>query len=75
MATLTVRNVPDSVVSALRRLAEAQGRSVEEQVRRILAETAIDRAAACDVIEAAWDRQSRPTTPGEVERWLRQSRP
>ena len=38
MATLTVRNVPDNVHKGLRLRAAENGRSVEEEVRRILAE-------------------------------------
>ncbi len=38
MATLTVRNVPDQVHKGLRLRAAENGRSVEEEVRRILAE-------------------------------------
>ena len=38
MATLTIRNVDAAVHKALRLRAAEQGRSVEEEVRRILAE-------------------------------------
>ena len=38
MATLTIRNVPDDVHKRLRLRAAENGRSVEEEVRRILAE-------------------------------------
>ncbi len=75
MATLTIRNLPDSVLRALRRLAEMNGRSVEDQVRRLLAETVADRLAACELIEASWKRQSRPTTADEIAAWLARSRP
>ena len=40
MATLTIRNVPDETHQALRMRAARNGRSVEEEVRRILAEHA-----------------------------------
>ena len=40
MATLTVRNVPDSVRKGLRMRAAENGRSMEEEIRRILAENA-----------------------------------
>ena len=36
MATLLVRNLDDEIVAALKRRAEAHGRSVEEEHRRIL---------------------------------------
>jgi len=44
MTTLTIRNVPDHVHKGLRLRAAENGRSVEEEVRRILAEqtTAIE---------------------------------
>ena len=38
MATLTVRNVPDDGHKGLRLRAAQNGRSVEEEIRRILAE-------------------------------------
>jgi len=40
MATLTIRNVSDETHKALRLRAAENGRSVEEEVRRILAEHA-----------------------------------
>jgi antitoxin FitA len=40
MATLTIRNVPEETHKALRVRAALAGRSVEEEVRRILAEHA-----------------------------------
>jgi plasmid stability protein len=38
MANLTIRNVPDDVHKGLRLRAAENGRSVEEEIRRILAE-------------------------------------
>ncbi|MEJ0028751.1 MAG: hypothetical protein WDN01_22215 [Rhizomicrobium sp.] len=38
MASLTIRNVPDNVHKGLRLRAAENGRSVEEEVRRILAQ-------------------------------------
>jgi antitoxin FitA len=43
MATLTIRNVPEETHKALRVRAALAGRSVEEEVRRILAEHAEPR--------------------------------
>jgi plasmid stability protein len=75
MATLTVRNLGDDVLAALKKLAEMNGRSVEDQVRRLLAEVATDRLSACELIESAWRRQARAPSPDEVNQWLRESRP
>ena len=40
MANLTIRNVPDDVRTSLRVRAAKNGRSMEEEIRRILAEYA-----------------------------------
>jgi antitoxin FitA len=55
MATLTIRNVDERTHRALRLRAAEHGRSVEEEVRRILAERA-------DMIPA----KSNPRTPEEI---------
>ncbi|TDE96078.1 Arc family DNA-binding protein [Occultella glacieicola] len=38
MATVTIRNLDDEVVDALKRRASASGRSMESEARRILAD-------------------------------------
>jgi plasmid stability protein len=43
MATLTIRNVPDDVHKSLRLRAAENGRSVEEEIRRILADQVAPR--------------------------------
>jgi plasmid stability protein len=75
MATITVRNVPEEIMAALRELASRNGRSMEQQVRDLLAEVVVDRQAACDLIEAAWGRQERATRAEEVAAWIARSRP
>jgi len=46
MATLTVRNLPDEVHRALRVRAALRGRSIEAEVRAILAETVLPEGRA-----------------------------
>ena len=57
MSQLTIRNVDEAVVQALRRRAAAAGRSTEEEARRSLAmAVGIDRQAArarLDAVRAA----------------------
>jgi plasmid stability protein len=57
MAQLTIRNVDDAVVQALRRRAAAAGRSTEEEARRSLAmAVGVDREATrarLDAVRAA----------------------
>jgi plasmid stability protein len=56
MATLTIRNVPEDVHKGLRLRAAENGRSVEEEIRRILAEQVVS------------DSDYRnPKTPEEVD--------
>ena len=38
MATITVRNLDDTILAQLKRRAEANGRSLEAEVRQILAQ-------------------------------------
>jgi plasmid stability protein len=42
MGAITIRNIDDSVVSAIKRRAAEQGVSMEEEVRRLLAATYAD---------------------------------
>ena len=67
MATLTIRNLPDEVAERLRQLAARNGNSMEEQVRRLLAERVLDRVSALEQIERATERQARATTVEEIE--------
>ena len=55
MATLTIRNVDEKTHKALRLRAAENGRSVEEEIRRILAEQ-VSRPPEC----------RNPKTPGEI---------
>lgn len=52
MASITIRNLDDNVKARLRVRAAENGRSMEEEVRRLLA-MAIDHIAVCAVAETA----------------------
>jgi phosphopantothenoylcysteine decarboxylase/phosphopantothenate--cysteine ligase len=75
MATLTIRNLPDEVAEALRELAARNGRSMEEQVRRILAEQVMDRRSGLERLDEMLARQPRPTTPDEIDAAIERGRP
>jgi plasmid stability protein len=62
MATLTIRNLPDETHKALRIRAAVNGRSVEEEVRRILAEHAPERF-----------EYRNPKTPEEIAEAVRKA--
>ncbi|MGQ0632077.1 MAG: FitA-like ribbon-helix-helix domain-containing protein [Sporichthyaceae bacterium] len=44
MPALHVRDVPESVITALRERAQSHGRSMQEEIRRILARAAAEPA-------------------------------
>lgn len=77
MAQLTVRNIPDEVVKALRVRAAQNGRSAEAEHRLILAE-AVKASAAGDFWERvdALRRGTKPqvTESGRLQREMRDKR-
>lgn len=75
MATLTIRNVPEVRLEALKERARRNRRSVQAEMLVILDEVLISRAEALQGVEASWRAQSRPTTEEEVQAWLAGSRP
>ena len=74
MATITVRNLPDSVVRALKELAERNNRSMEQEAREIISSRVMDRQAVMRVPREGWLRRTRPVRQDEAEEWVRQSR-
>ncbi len=74
MATITVRNLPDSVVKTLKELAQKNKRSMEQEARDILSAHVMDRKSVVDLIEATWSKHNRTIEPEEADQWIRQSR-
>ena len=74
MATITVRNLPDSVVRALKELAERNNRSMEQEAREIISSRVMDRRAVMQMLRDGWDRQARAVRVDEADEWTRQSR-
>ena len=73
MPTLTIRNVPPGVVKSLKARAKQRGHSMEQEIRELL-DSFVDRQAVMKKIEASWARQTRPTTPEEIEEWIQTGR-
>jgi plasmid stability protein len=69
-ATLTIRHVPARVVRRLKQLAERQHKSMEQEVRDILAQHVADRTSVLKQIEASWKDQARRPEAGEIEAWI-----
>lgn len=74
MATITVRNLPDEVIAALKERARRHHRSMEQEVRTILAEVLVDRETARKRIEFLWREIKRPVGAEEAAEWLRNAR-
>ena len=70
MPTLTIRNVPATVVRTLKALARRQRRSMEQEVRELLETYISERRSVLEQIEAAWSRQARRPTAAEVDAWI-----
>lgn len=58
MAMLTVRNLPDEIHRALRVKAALNGRSMEAEVRAILASAVADNAATAETKDRRIDTHS-----------------
>jgi plasmid stability protein len=74
MATITVRNLPDSVVEALKQLAIRHNTSMEQEARRILSRFTLDRKAAMERIEASWGEHKKTISKKEAEQGIKQAR-
>jgi len=57
MKTLTVREVPDEVYTVIRREAEANHRSIQEQVRHVLAKEARLRQGGFTAAARRWQKK------------------
>ena len=74
MGQILVRNLDESVIPELRRLAAAAGTSTEEQARRALARAVgLDRVAAVERLAEVRRRIGKPPGPTSLE-LLRQDR-
>ena len=74
MATITIRNISDEVVEMIKSRARHNRRSMEQEVRSILAGAVHDRERAMKRIESLWKKQKRPIPREEIDEWLRGAR-
>ena len=73
--TLTLRNVPEPVVRALRGRAKRNHRSMQKEILSILEEVAIDRASMIKQLTALRNRLAANMTIDEIERAIEEGRP
>ena len=78
MATLHVKDVPDDVYAALKDRARQSGRSIAEEVRRMLADTVRPRRPIEEVVAGIEEIRKRYSlAPGhehDIDRFLREDR-
>jgi plasmid stability protein len=70
MPTLTIRNVPATVVRSLKALAQRRHHSMEQELRELLEVHVSEQRSVLSQIETAWSRQTRRPTAGEVDEWI-----
>lgn len=73
--TFTSRNVPAGIVDTLKALARRGGRSMEQEVRELLAAYTAERRSALSQIEKSWTARTRRPTAEEIDRWMQIGRP
>ena len=74
MPTITIRNLSDYVIDALKIRAQRHGKSMEREVKEIQEERVLDRELLLQKIEAKWGSIKRPSNPDEIEKWINSAR-
>src|ERR1051326_2620880 len=69
MPTLTIRNVPATIVRSLKALARRRNHSMEHEVREMLETYVSERRSLLDQIQASYARQTRRPTAREINNW------
>jgi len=74
MGSITVRNIPDSIIKSLKEIAKYRGTSMEQEARNILAYYVMDKADIITIIENSWDDILKPVKKENLDKWLKKSR-
>jgi plasmid stability protein len=73
MATITIRGVPPELVQRIKDDARRKGRSMEQELRELLAVRYPSRAEAVAEVRARWKRLP-PTSAEEADGWVEKGR-
>lgn len=73
MATITIRNVPDTLVSRIKKRARQHGRSMESEIRELLRAEYASRSEALARIKARWD-ELPAVEAAKVRQWREENR-
>lgn len=74
MATLTIRNLPEDVVTLLKEQARRNGRSMEQEAREILGRRLVARNDVLAEMRAKWAEMNPTPSASEVDNWIEASR-
>ncbi len=74
MATITIRNVPDELVSRIKWLAGQKGISMEQEVRDLLQSRYVQRGAVIERIRQRWETLPIESK-SQLQDWKEQGRP
>lgn len=74
MPSVTVRNLSRTTVRALKLRAEANGHSMEQEIRNLLAAEAAEWKSVCEQIEASWADQQTRVSCEEIDSIIREGR-
>lgn len=74
MGAITIRNLPDDLVDRLKEAAEAQNRSMEQEVRELLEQRYAPKGEVLSRVRDRWEELPE-TAPEEVDRWRKDGRP
>jgi hypothetical protein len=69
MASITIRNLSSDIIGSLKALAAGNGRSMEQEVRAILADRLIPRHRLLDEIRGKWT-EFPPPSAQDVQEWI-----
>ena len=73
--TLTLRDVPEPVVRALRRRARQNRRSMQKEVLAILQGAVLDRASLAEQLDTLRSREGARMTLAEIHAGIDEGRP
>lgn len=73
MATITIRGVPEAIVVRIHELAAQRGRTVEEELRDLLAQRYVQRSVLLEGIRDRWS-ELPPTEAEEIDAWIKTGR-
>jgi plasmid stability protein len=74
MATVTVRDLPAAVIANIKQTAQMHGKSMEQEIREVLARRYGERAAVAERIRQRWPELPQVSSD-QLEAWRGAGRP